>query len=84
MSRHAPPTRKQLDRVPALHPNGGAEIDAGAIPDGVHEVIACNFEKWKCRVFLVACHGQMLPPPSLFPSLLEEASEFVVQVDGHS
>ena len=66
-----------------------AKIDLGAIADGVLEVVACNFENrnearkvptgsgLKSRVFFAACHGQMLPRPLAFLSLLQ-ASEFAV------
>ena len=47
MLRHAPFRSHQKTAGPRTAPSSerGAEIDSGAIPDGVHEVVACNSEK---------------------------------------
>ena len=88
------PTRKQQDRVPALHPKGRQRSILARFQmvstKWSRATLRCAVRRWeyrmaaacKSRVFLVACHGQMSPPPSAFLSLLE-ALEFVVQVDGH-
>ena len=52
-------------------------------PRAAFRVAETTGRLWKSRVFFVACRRQMLPPSSAFLSFME-ASEFVVQVIGHS